>query len=33
MKNGDYTLLWKGKLYRFPTEQEMWEWVEENADE
>ena len=33
MKNGDYTILWGGKIYRFPTEQEMWEFTQENKDE
>ena len=30
MKNGDYTLIFKGKLYRFPTEKELYEFIQEN---
>lgn len=30
--NGDYTLLWNGVLYRFPTETELWEFVREEEE-
>lgn len=33
MKNGDYTILWGGKIYRFPTEKEMDEWLAEQEGE
>lgn len=29
MKNGDYTIIIGGVLYRFPTEQELWEFLQE----
>ena len=32
MKNGDYTIIYEGRLYRFPTEQEMNEFLQEQED-
>jgi hypothetical protein len=31
--NGDYTLLHNGKIYRFPTESERWEFLQEEAND
>lgn len=31
--NGDFTLLHNGKIYRFPTESERWEFLCEEAQE
>lgn len=28
---GDYTLLYNNTLYKFPTEQELWEFLREEA--
>lgn len=32
MKNGDYTVIIGGVLYRFPTEQEMYEFISEELE-
>ena len=29
---GDFTLLHKGKIYRFPTEAELYEFIQEEAN-